>query len=66
VSVEVGIRTAGFTDNEVQYTYATALAVEAVMPSAGQSLMSRHGLPLAHFSAQPKPFSSVRRFASSS
>ena len=33
--VAVGIRTSGYTDDDVQYLYASALAVQAVMPSAG-------------------------------
>jgi len=41
VMVEVGIHTAGYTHDEVQYTYEAALIVEAVIPSAGQSSMLR-------------------------
>ena len=37
VSVDVGIHMAGYTHDEVQYTYEAALAVEAVMPLAGQT-----------------------------
>jgi hypothetical protein len=41
VSVEVGIRTAGYTNDEVQYTYESTLALHAVVPSGGQSSTSR-------------------------
>ena len=41
VVIEAGIRTAGYTDNELKYTYESALAVQAVVPSAGQSSTPR-------------------------
>ena len=39
--VAVGIRTSGYTDDDVQYLYASALAVQAVMPSAGETTSLR-------------------------